>query len=138
MDAAASNNPDSAASVSGLSKRILIVDDAAIIRRILKAMFAKNGFTVAGEAEDGKKGIELYSELKPDLVTMDITMPNVDGISAVKEILGNDPDAKIIMVSSVGQENVIREAIGLGALDFIVKPLKEEQIISAVKRVLEM
>ncbi|MBI3891165.1 MAG: response regulator [Candidatus Wallbacteria bacterium] len=121
-----------------MDKRILIVDDAAIIRRILKAMFQKNGFTVAGEAEDGLQGMNLYRELKPDLVTMDITMPNVDGISATRNILHEFPDARIIMVSSVGQENVIREAIGLGALDFIVKPLKEEQIISAVKRVLDL
>ncbi|MBI4871362.1 MAG: response regulator [Candidatus Riflebacteria bacterium] len=119
-------------------RRILIVDDAAIIRRILRAMFQKNGFAVAGEAQDGQEGLLLYRELRPDLVTMDITMPNKDGIVATREILTEFPDAKIIMVSSVGQENVIREAIGLGALDFIVKPLKEEQIISAVKRVLDL
>jgi two-component system chemotaxis response regulator CheY len=119
-------------------KRILIVDDAAIIRRILRAMFTKNGFVVAGEAQDGQEGLELYRQLQPDLVTMDITMPNMDGITATRSILGEFPEARIIMVSSVGQENVIREAIGIGALDFIVKPLKEEQIISAVKRVLDL
>lgn len=119
-------------------KRILIVDDAAIIRRILRAMFTKNGFVVAGEAQDGQEGLDLYRQLQPDLVTMDITMPNMDGITATRSILGEYPEARIIMVSSVGQENVIREAIGIGALDFIVKPLKEEQIISAVKRVLDL
>ncbi len=119
-------------------KRILIVDDAAIIRRILRAMFTKNGFVVAGEAQDGQEGLDLYRQLQPDLVTMDITMPNMDGITATRSILGEFPEARIIMVSSVGQENVIREAIGIGALDFIVKPLKEEQIISAVKRVLDL
>ncbi len=129
---------DTAVNAPPNGKRILIVDDAAIIRRILKSMFQKNGFTVAGEAQDGQEGISLYRELKPDLVTMDITMPNIDGISATRGILQEFPDARIIMVSSVGQENVIREAIGLGALDFIVKPLKEEQIISAVKRVLDL
>lgn len=118
-------------------KRVLIVDDAAIIRRILKSIFLKNGITVAGEAADGQEAVDLYRELQPDVVTMDITMPVMDGLKATETILGEFPQARIIMVSSVGQEQVIKEAISLGALDFIVKPLKEEQLINTVRRVID-
>ena len=119
-------------------KRVLIVDDARIIRNILRALMQKMGLKVAGEAVNGAEGIRMYDELRPDLVTMDITMPVVDGLTATKTIMGADPNARIIMVTSVGQEQVMKEAILLGARDFIVKPFNEDRIISAIRRVLQL
>ncbi len=117
-------------------KRVLIVDDATIIRLMLKKMVAKYGIVVAGEAVDGEEAIRMYDALSPDFVTMDITMPNLDGISATRSILRKHPQARIIMVSALGQERKVKEAISAGALDFIVKPLKEDRFISSVRRVL--
>lgn len=117
-------------------KRVLIVDDARIIRNILRALMQKIGLTIAGEAVNGAEGIRMYEELRPDLVTMDITMPVIDGLTATKQIMDADPNAKIIMVTSVGQEGVMKEAILMGARDFIVKPFNEERITSAIRRVL--
>jgi two-component system chemotaxis response regulator CheY len=119
-------------------KRVLIVDDARIIRNILRALMQKIGLKVVGEAVNGAEGIRMYEELRPDLVTMDITMPVVDGIAATRAILGSDPNARIIMVTSVGQEQVMKEAIVMGARDFIVKPFNEERIVSAIRRVLQI
>lgn len=120
------------------SKRVLIVDDARIIRNILRALMQKIGLKIAGEAVNGAEGIRMYEELRPDLVTMDITMPVVDGLTATKSIMSTDPNARIIMVTSVGQEAVMNEAILLGARDFIVKPFNEDRIISAIRRVLQL
>lgn len=120
------------------SKRVLIVDDARIIRNILRALMQKIGLKIAGEAVNGAEGIRMYEELRPDLVTMDITMPVVDGLTATKTIMSTDPNARIIMVTSVGQEAVMKEAILLGARDFIVKPFNEDRIISAIRRVLQL
>lgn len=117
-------------------KRVLIVDDATIIRLMLKKMLAKYGVVVAGEAVDGEEAIRMYDALQPDFVTMDITMPNLDGISATRSIIRKHPKARIIMVSALGQERKVKEAIGAGALDFIVKPLKEERLVNSVKRVM--
>ena len=117
-------------------RTVLIVDDATIIRLMLKKMFERNGLTIVGEAEDGEEAIKLFQTMHPDFVTMDITMPILDGISATKEIVANNPEAKIIMVSALGQESKVREAIAAGARDFIVKPLKEDRLISSVRRVL--
>jgi two-component system, chemotaxis family, chemotaxis protein CheY len=119
-------------------KRVLIVDDARIIRNILRALMQKIGLKVAGEAVNGAEGIKMYEELRPDLVTMDITMPVVDGLTATKSIMTSDPNARIIMVTSVGQEGVMKEAILMGARDFIVKPFNEDRIISAIRRVLQL
>jgi two-component system chemotaxis response regulator CheY len=119
-------------------KRVLIVDDARIIRNILRALIQKMGLKVAGEAVNGAEAIRMYEELRPDLVTMDITMPVIDGLTALKTILNNDPGANIIMVTSVGQEQVMKEAILLGARDFIVKPFNEDRIVSAIRRVLQL
>ena len=119
-------------------KRVLIVDDARIIRNILRALMQKIGLKVVGEAVNGAEGIRMYEELRPDLVTMDITMPVVDGLTATRTILGTDPNAKIIMVTSVGQEAIMKEAILMGARDFIVKPFNEERIVSAIRRVLQL
>ena len=121
-----------------VSKSVLIVDDARIIRNILRALIQKMGLKVVGEAVNGSEEIRLYDELRPDLVTMDITMPVVDGLTATKSILGSDPRANIIMVTSVGQESVMKEAILLGARDFIVKPFNEDRIKSAILRVLQL
>lgn len=120
------------------TKRVLIVDDARIIRNILRALMQKIGLKIAGEAVNGAEGIRMYEELRPDLVTMDITMPVVDGLTATKTIMSTDPNARIIMVTSVGQEAVMKEAILLGARDFIVKPFNEDRIISAIRRVLQL
>ena len=114
--------------------KVLIVDDAAFMRISIKNMLTKNGYEVVGEAENGLVGIELYKELNPDIVTMDITMPEMSGLDALKEITKVDPQAKIVMVSAMGQEAMVREAIVSGAKGFIVKPFKEEGIIAALKK----
>ncbi len=112
--------------------KVLVVDDAIFMRQALKLILEKNGFTVVGEAENGRIAIQKYKELTPDLVTMDITMPEVDGIEAVKAIKEINPGSKIVMISALGQESHIREAIMVGASGFIVKPFKEESIIKAL------
>jgi len=114
--------------------KILIVDDAAFMRISIKNMLTKNGYEVVGEAENGVIGVELYKELQPDIVTMDITMPEMSGLDALKEINKIDPGAKVVMVSAMGQEAMVREAIVSGAKGFIVKPFKEEGIIAAIKK----
>jgi two-component system, chemotaxis family, chemotaxis protein CheY len=119
-------------------KKVLIVDDARIIRNILRALIQKMGLKVVGEAVNGSEAIRMYEELRPDLVTMDITMPIVDGLSATKSILESYPRANIIMVTSVGQESVMKEAVLLGAKDFIVKPFNEDRIRSAILRVFQL
>ena len=118
-----------------MSKRVLIVDDAAFMRMMIRDILNKNGYEVAGEAENGARAIERYKELLPDLVIMDITMPEVDGINAVKEIKKGFPDAKIIMCSAMGQQAMVIESIQAGARDFIVKPFQVERVIEAVKKV---
>ncbi|KXG75759.1 response regulator [Thermotalea metallivorans] len=119
-----------------MSKGILIVDDAAFMRMMIKDVLTKNGFQVVGEAENGLKAIEKYKELQPALVIMDITMPEVDGIQAVKEIKKIDSNAKVIMCSAMGQQAMVIEAIQAGARDFIVKPFQADRVIEAVRKVL--
>jgi len=119
-----------------MGKGILIVDDAAFMRMMIKDILSKNGYQVVGEAENGAKAIEKYKELMPDLVIMDITMPEVDGIQAVKEIKNFDQDSKIIMCSAMGQQAMVIESIQAGARDFIVKPFQAERVIEAIKKVL--
>jgi two-component system chemotaxis response regulator CheY len=119
-----------------MSQGILVVDDAAFMRMMVKDILTKNGYTVLGEAENGQKAIEKYKELNPDLVIMDITMPEVDGIQAVKEIKKIDPNAKIVMCSAMGQQAMVIESIQAGARDFIVKPFQADRVIEAVKKVL--
>jgi two-component system chemotaxis response regulator CheY len=119
-----------------MANGILVVDDAAFMRMMIKDVLSKNGFTILGEAENGAKAIEKYKELSPDLVIMDITMPEVDGIQAVKEIKKLNGAAKVIMCSAMGQQAMVIEAIQAGAKDFIVKPFQAERIIEAVKKVL--
>lgn len=119
-----------------MSKRILVVDDAAFMRMMIKDILSKNGFEIVGEAENGARAIEKYKELVPDLVIMDITMPEVDGIQAVKEIKKFNPDSKVIMCSAMGQQAMVIESIQAGARDFIVKPFQAERVLEAVKKVL--
>lgn len=121
--------------VNKMGKRILIVDDAAFMRMMIKDILTKNGYNVVGEAENGAKAFEKYNELKPDLVLMDITMPEVDGIAALKKIKGSDPNAMVIMCSAMGQQAMVIEAIQGGAKDFIVKPFQPERVLEAVKKV---
>ncbi|HZK42822.1 MAG TPA: response regulator [Syntrophomonadaceae bacterium] len=120
-----------------MSKRILIVDDAAFMRMMIKDILTKNGYEVVGEAENGHVAIEKFNELSPDLVTMDITMPEMDGIAAVKEIKSTNPEALIIMCSAMGQQSMVIDAIQAGAKDFIVKPFQPERVLEAVGKALD-
>jgi two-component system, chemotaxis family, chemotaxis protein CheY len=119
-----------------MGKKILIVDDAAFMRMMIRDILGKNGYEVVGEAENGARAIERYKDLIPDLVIMDITMPEVDGIQAVKEIKKVNAEAKIIMCSAMGQQAMAIESIQAGARDFIVKPFQAERVVEAVKKVL--
>jgi two-component system chemotaxis response regulator CheY len=116
--------------------RILITDDAAFMRMMLKDILTKGGYEVVGEAANGNEAIEKYQQLKPDLVTMDITMPQCDGITALKAIMGSDPTAKIIMCSAMGQQAMVIESIQAGAKDFIVKPFQPQRVLEAVKKLI--
>jgi two-component system chemotaxis response regulator CheY len=117
-----------------MSNRILIVDDAAFMRMMIRDILSKNGFEVVGEANDGAQAIEKFKETRPDLVTMDITMPEMDGIAALKEIKKIDPNAKVIMCSAMGQQSMVIDAIQAGAKDFIVKPFQADRVIEAIKK----
>ncbi len=118
-----------------MAKNILICDDAAFMRMMIKDILTKNGYNVAGEAENGAKAVEQYNLLKPDLVLMDITMPEMDGIQALKKIKESDPGAMVIMCSAMGQQAMVIESIQSGAKDFIVKPFQADRVIEAVKKV---
>jgi two-component system chemotaxis response regulator CheY len=115
-------------------KRILIVDDAAFMRMSIKTILEKNGFQVVGEAENGSVAVRKYKELHPDIVTMDITMPEMDGVMALKEIRSIDPNSKVVMISALGQESYVREAVRLGAKGFVVKPFKEDYIVQTLMK----
>ena len=119
-----------------MAKNRLICDDAAFMRMMIKDILTKNGYNVAGEAENGLKAIEKYNELKPDLVVMDITMPEMNGIEALKKIKSTDPSANVIMCSAMGQQAMVIEAIQSGAKDFIVKPFNPDRVIEAIKKVI--
>lgn len=115
-------------------KTVLIVDDAAFMRNMLKGILAKNGYEVVGEASNGLEAIQMYAKLKPDVVTMDMTMPELSGTDALKEIVKQYPDAKVIMCSAMGQQILVVEAIRAGAKDFIVKPFSEDRVVEALSR----
>ncbi|MTV47807.1 response regulator [Heliobacillus mobilis] len=119
-----------------MSNRILIVDDAAFMRMMIKDILTKNGFQVVGEAENGAIAVEKWKEFRPDLTTMDITMPEMDGINAVRAIRGVDPGARIIMCSAMGQQAMVIDAIQAGAKDFIVKPFQPDRVLEAVRKAL--
>ncbi|HKL41396.1 MAG TPA: response regulator [Clostridia bacterium] len=117
---------------------ILIVDDAVFMRKIISDVLDKNGFNVVGEASNGIEAIEMYKELKPTLVLMDITMPEKNGIEAVKDIIAIDPGAKVIMCSAMGQDSMVKESIVAGAKDFIVKPFQSEDVLKKVKNLIRV
>jgi len=120
--------------------RVLIVDDALFMRKVLSDILKREGMEIAGEAENGQAAIDKFKELKPDLVTLDVVMPKVGeidgGISALKEIMKTDPNAKVVMVSAMGQHALVVEAIQAGAKDFIVKPFQQARVAQALKKVL--
>lgn len=115
--------------------KVLIVDDAAFMRMMIKDILQKNGFEVVGEASNGIEAVNLYKKERPDVVTMDITMPDMDGIEAVKEIKSFDQAAKIIMCSAMGQQSMVMDAIKSGAKDFIVKPFQADRVLEAIRKV---
>lgn len=117
-----------------MAKNILIVDDAVFMRMMIKDILTRNGYNVVGEAENGAKALERYKELQPDLVMMDITMPEVDGISGLKSIRAVNGTAKVIMCSAMGQQAMVIDSIQAGACDFIVKPFQADRVIDAVKK----
>ncbi len=119
-----------------MAKSILICDDAAFMRMMIKDILTKNGYEIAGEAENGMKAVEKYKEVKPDLVMMDITMPEMDGIQALKKIKEVDPGAVVVMCSAMGQQAMVIESIQSGAKDFIVKPFDKDRVLEAVKKVI--
>ncbi len=119
-----------------MAKRILITDDALFMRVTLKNILTQNGFEVCGEAQNGAEAVNLFKQLKPDLVTMDITMPEMDGLAALKEIRAADPSAKVVMCTAMGQKAMVIEAIQNGAKDFIVKPFQPDRVLEAVNKLL--
>ena len=117
-------------------KTILLVDDAAFMRMMLKDILTKNGYKVVGEAENGVKAVEKFKELSPSLSILDITMPEMDGIQAAREIKAIDQDAIIVMCSAMGQQSMVIESIQAGAKDFIVKPFQADRVLEAVRKVI--
>lgn len=115
--------------------RIIVTDDAPFLRSLLKDILLKIGHEVVGEAQDGYEAIQLYKEMKPDLITMDITMPKMNGLQALSEIRDYDPEAKIIMCSAIGQQQMILRAIHSGAKDFITKPFHQDRVREAIRKV---
>ena len=119
-----------------MKAKILIADDSANMRSILKDLLLRNGFDVAGEAENGKEVLELYEKIMPDVVTLDIMMPEMSGIQALKEIKERYPESRIIMSASMGQQNLVVEAIRAGAADFFIKPVQAEKVVEAIEKAL--
>lgn len=119
-----------------MSRTVLVVDDAIFMRTMIGDILKQAGFEVVGEASTGVEAVQQYKELKPDLVTMDIVMPDMGGIDAVREIIKEDPKARILMCSAMGQQGLVVEAIQAGARDFVVKPFQPSRVIEAVQRLL--
>ena len=115
---------------------VLIADDAAYMRKMLKNVLTEAGYEVVGEAENGAVAVSKYRELNPDLTTMDITMPEMDGLAALKEIRAGDPAARVVMCSAMGQQSMVIESIQAGAKDFIVKPFQPDRVLEAVQKAL--
>lgn len=119
-----------------LKAKILIADDSAYMRSILKDLLLRNGFDVIGEAENGKEAVELYGKLKPDVVSMDIMMPEMSGIQALKELKEKYPESKVVISAAMGQQNLVVEAIRAGADDFFIKPVQSERVVEAIDKAL--
>lgn len=115
-------------------KKILVVDDSLFMRMILKNVIQELGYEIAAEASNGMEALTKYEEIKPDLVTLDITMPEMDGMTALEEIRSRDPEAKVIMVSAMGQQALLIRAVSMGASDFIVKPFNKDRVREALKK----
>ena len=115
---------------------VLVVDDALLMRMMIKDILTKDGFEIVGEAENGIQAVKKFAELQPDLVTMDIVMPEMDGIEAVRNIMKMDPDARILMCSAMGQQPLVVEALEAGAMDFIIKPFHPAKVVEAVRKAL--
>lgn len=115
--------------------KILVVDDAAFMRKVIKDTLSKSGYTDLFEAVDGADAVEKFSEIHPDLVIMDITMPNMDGLEALKAIRGKDGNANVVMCSAMGQESMVIDAVRSGAKDFIVKPFKADRVLKTVNSI---
>jgi two-component system chemotaxis response regulator CheY len=118
-----------------MALRVMIVDDALFMRNLLKDICVRAGFEVVAEADNGETAVQLYREHHPELVTMDIVMPRRSGIEALQDIMAADPQARVVMVSALGQDSLVLEAVEAGARDFIVKPFKEEKVIDVIRRV---
>ena len=118
-----------------MKKHVLIVDDALFMRSLLRDVFEQAGWQVVAEAENGQQAIEQFSQHRPDLVTMDIVMPEMGGIDALKRILALEPEARVVMCSALGQDSMVMEAIRAGARDFIVKPFQDQQVLDVIARV---
>ncbi len=116
--------------------KVLIIDDAKFMRMTLANLFKEHQFNVVGMAENGEEGVKLYKETSPDIVTLDITMPVMDGLQALKEIINFDPAAEVLMCSAMGQQKLVVKAIELGAKDFIVKPFDEKRVIETVNQII--
>lgn len=117
-----------------MALRVLVADDTAFMRLTLRNVLERNGYEVVGEAENGREAVEQYQLLRPDLVTMDITMPEMDGLTAIREIMKIDPNARIIVCSAMGQKPMVIEALSAGAKDYLVKPFQPERVIEAVEK----
>lgn len=120
-----------------MKAKILIADDCAYMRSILKDLLLRNGYDVIGEAENGKEVLDLYRKLKPDVVAIDIIMPEMSGIQALKEIKENYPEARVVMSASMGQQNLVVEAIRAGAADFFIKPVQADRVVEAIDKALQ-
>lgn len=116
-------------------KKILVVDDAKVIRMIIRQILTRHGFEIAGEAGNGREALEKYKELRPDAVTMDIVMPEVDGIQGLKEIIAFDKQAKVVMISAIDQRDALMESIRYGAVDYVVKPFEDDRMVTSLKNI---
>jgi len=118
-----------------MALRVMVVDDALFMRNMLKDIFVRAGFEVVAETDNGEAAPQLYQDTKPDLVTMDIVMPKKSGIEALQEIIATDPQARVVMVSALGQDSLVLEAVEAGARDFIVKPFREDKVLETIRRI---
>lgn len=119
-----------------MARTVLIVDDVAFVRRTLTQILTEGHYQVVGEAEDGLQAVELYAQLQPDLVTMDVVMPKLSGIEATRRIIKMDKEAKVVIISAMGQENLIMEAINAGAKDYVLKPFTREDVLKTMEHAL--